>query len=215
MQHGGHTGNDTYGDFYALRNPETDGQNSYLGDRPRIIVNDRFRAITLSRSPELWQSLPTEKQHELENTPEFLAIEEELKQLAVKFRDDPAARDRRKVLHAQKRKLMSEELRRCLKLEPKKMPSKGQKFEQVGHHFTQFSRTGQLMAQRRRLADDLFAVTPIRSEEGRAILRDMVELYQQKTEVACRPGLEPEKCSCASERSRKIDKYLHPTLFLS
>lgn len=93
MQHGGHTGNDTYGDFYAPQNPGTDGQNSYLGDKPRTIVNDRFRAMTLSRNPELWQSLPAEKQHELENTPEFLAIEEELQQLTVKFKDDPVARD--------------------------------------------------------------------------------------------------------------------------
>ena len=179
-------------------NPGTDGQNSYLGDKPRTIVNDRFRAMTLSRNPELWQSLPAEKQHELENTPEFLAIEEELEQLAVKFKDDSVARDCRKELHAQKRKLVSEELRRCQKLQPKKLPSKGQKSEQVRHHLTQFSRTRRLMPQRCRLADNLFAVAPIRSPEGRAVLRDMVELYQQETEVACRPGLEPEKCSCAS-----------------
>lgn len=120
MQHGGHTGDDTYGDFYAPRNPGTDGQNSYLGDKPRTIVNDWFRAMTLSRNPELWQSLPAEKQHELENTPEFLAIEEELEQLASKFKDDSAARDRRKELYAQKRKLVSEELRRCQKLQPRK-----------------------------------------------------------------------------------------------
>ncbi|KAL8735401.1 MAG: hypothetical protein Q9166_000946 [cf. Caloplaca sp. 2 TL-2023] len=195
MQHGGgHTGNDTYGDFYAPRNPGTDGQNSYLGEKPRTIVNDRFRAMTLSRNPELWQSLPAEKQHKLENTPEFLAIEEELEQLAVKCKDDLLARERRKELHTQKRKLVSEELRRCQKLQFRKMASKGQKYEQVGHHFTQFSRTRQLIPQRRRLADDLFAVTPTRSEEGRAVFRDMVELYQQETGVACRPGLEPEKC---------------------
>lgn len=215
MQHGGHTGNDTYGDFYGPRNPGTDGQNSYLGDKPRTIVNDRFRAMTLTRNPELWQSLPAEKQHELENTPKFLAIEEELEQLAVKLKDDPIAKGRRKELQAQKRKLVSEELRRCQKTQPKKMPSKGQKVEQVGHRFTQFSRTRQLMPQRHRLADDLFVVTPIRSQEGRAVLRDMVELYQQETEVACRPGLEPEKCSCASERNRKIDRCVTRPPFLS
>lgn len=66
------------------------------------------------------------------------------------------------------------------------------------------------MPQRRRLADDLFVVAPIRSQEGRAVLRDMVELYRQETEVACRPGLEPDKCSCASKRNRKIDRYVHP-----
>jgi hypothetical protein len=72
--------------------------------------------MTLSRNPELWQSLPAEKQHELENTPEFIAIEEELEQLDFKSKDESTARDRRKELQAQKRKLVSEELRRCQKL---------------------------------------------------------------------------------------------------
>ena len=67
--------------------------------------------MTLSRNPKLWQSLPAEKQHELENTAEFLAIEEELEQLSSKFKDDPAVRDHRKDLHAQRRKLLSGELR--------------------------------------------------------------------------------------------------------
>ena len=206
MQHGGHTGEDTYGDFYAPRNPGTDGQNSYLGDKPRTIVNDRFRAMTLSRNPELWQSLPAEKQHILENTSEFLAIEEELEQLAFKSKDGSVARDRRKELHAQKRKLVSEELRRCQKLQSRNLHLRGQKPEQLGHHRTQFTRTSQLMPQRRRLADDFFAVAPLRSPKGRAVLQNMIELYQQEMEVAFRPGLEPEKCCCASERNRKIDR---------
>lgn len=150
--------------------------------------------------------IASREQHELENTPEFLAIEEELEQLAFKFKDDPVARDRRKELHAQKRKLVSEELCRCQKLQPRKLHSRGLKPEQVGHHRTQFARTSQLMSPRRRLADDLFAVAPIRSQKGRAVLHDMVELYQQETEVASRPGLEPKKCCCASERNRKIDR---------
>lgn len=139
-------------------------QNSYLRDKPRTIVNDRFGAMTLSHNPELWQSLPAEKQHELENTPELPAIEEELEQVAVKFKDDSVARDRRNELHAQKRKLMSEEIRRCQKLQPKKQ---GQKSEQVGHYLDQFSRTRQLNPQRRHLANDLFAVGPNRSENAR------------------------------------------------
>ena len=61
--------------------------------------------MTLSRNPELWQSQPAEKQHELENSPEFIAIEEELEKLPFGLEDDPAARDRRrKELHTQKRK---------------------------------------------------------------------------------------------------------------
>lgn len=89
MQHGGHTSDNTYGESYAPRNSGTDGQNSYLSDKARTMVNDRFRAMTLSRNPELWQSLPAEKQHELENTTEFLVTEKELEQLSSKPKDDP------------------------------------------------------------------------------------------------------------------------------
>lgn len=114
-----------YSDFYAPRNPGTDGQNSYLGNKPRIIINNRFRAMTLSRNPELWQSLPAEKQYELENSPNFIAIEQELEKLSSEHKDDPVARDhRRRELHTQKRKLVSTELRRCQKLQPRKLPSK-------------------------------------------------------------------------------------------
>lgn len=51
-------------------------------------------------------------------------------------------------------------------------------------HRTQFSRTKQLMPQRHRLAEDLFTVAFIRSDKGLKTLRDMIDLYQQDTEVA-------------------------------
>lgn len=63
------------------------------------------------------------------------------------------------------------------------------------------------MPVRHRLASDLFGAVSIRSDRGRAVLNDMVELYRQETEVAFRPGLEPEKCYCAAERNRKIDRF--------
>lgn len=157
--------------------------------------------------------MPAEKQHELENSPEFIAIEEELEQFSLKPKDDPAAGDRRRELRVQKRKLVSEELRRCQKLQPRKLPSKIQKTEQIGHHHTQFSRTSHLMPQRHRLAEDIFAIAPIRSEKGRAVLRDMIDLYSQDTEVAYRPGLEPEKCRCAAVRSRQIDRFVTSLTF--
>jgi len=56
--------------------------------KPRSIINDRFRAITLSYHPELWQSLPAEKQNELENSPEFIAIDEKVENLSLKPKDD-------------------------------------------------------------------------------------------------------------------------------
>lgn len=79
--------------FYAPRNPGTDSQNSYLGNKPRTIVDNRFCAMTLSRNPKLWQSLPAEKQRELKNSPGFIAIKEELEKVSLKSKDDPGAKD--------------------------------------------------------------------------------------------------------------------------
>jgi hypothetical protein len=115
-RHGGHRDENTYNSFYAPRNPGTDGQGSYFGGTLRSIVNDRFRTMTLSRNPDLWQTSPVEKQNELENSPEFMAIEEKLKSLSVESTDNSTVRDRRKELRAQKRKFVSEKLRKFQKL---------------------------------------------------------------------------------------------------
>jgi hypothetical protein len=108
MRHGGHRGEGTYKEYYAPSNSATDEQGSYFGDTLRTIVNDRFRVMTLCRNGELWQSLPAEKQHVLENSPAFIAIEEQLECLSDP-RHDSTTLDRRRELHAlldaQKRKL--------------------------------------------------------------------------------------------------------------
>jgi hypothetical protein len=93
-KYGGHRDENTYSDYYALENPGTDGQGSYFGDDLRTNVNDQFRSMTLSSNPELWQSLPAEKQNELKNSPEFIAIEEELENLSLDSRDDSTIRER-------------------------------------------------------------------------------------------------------------------------
>lgn len=206
MNHGAHHDEDMYNDYYAPRNPGTDGQGSYFGDAPQSLINDLFRSMTLSRNPELWQSLPAEKQHELENSPEFNAIEEELENLSLYPRDDSALRERRKDLRVQRRKLGSEELRKCQKSQPRKPTLKTDKSDPIGHYRTRFNPIRHLMPERDRLASNLFLVAPIRSEEGRAVLCNTITIYQQEIEVAFRPGLEPEKCHCAALRDRKIDR---------
>jgi hypothetical protein len=66
------------------------------------------------------------------------------------------------------------------------------------------------MPERDRLASSLFTIAPIRSEEGRVVLCDIISLYQQDTEVAVRPGLELEKCLCLpTESKRKIDRFIY------
>lgn len=196
MKHGGHRDERTYCDSYMPYNAGTDLQGGYFDGKVRSIVNDRFRGLTLHRNPELWQALPARKQYELENSPEFTAIEEEIEALAAKAKTDSAAKDRRNALMAQKRKLVSEELCRCQKLQPSKLLARPDDAELMGYHRTQFHRVRRLMPERDRLASNFFVVAPIRTNEGRSVLRDMIALCQQDAEVPFRPGLEPERCSC-------------------
>ena len=98
MKHGGHRDERTYCDSYMPNNAGTDLQGGYFDGKVRSIVNDRFRGLTLHRNPELWQALPARKQYELENSPEFTAIEEEIEALAAKAKTDSAAKDRRNAL---------------------------------------------------------------------------------------------------------------------
>ena len=95
MKHGGHKDERTYCDSYQPNNAGTDLQGGYFDGKLRSIVNDRFRGLTLHRNPELWQALPANKQHELENSPEFITLKTEIDALAPKAKTDPAARDRR------------------------------------------------------------------------------------------------------------------------
>jgi hypothetical protein len=146
--------------------PEQTAKGSYFGDTPRSIVNDRFRSMTLSRNPELWQSLPVEKQNKLEHSPKFIAIEVELETLSLESKDDSTARDRRKELRAHKRRLVSKELREFQKLQARNPSSKADKRDLTGHHSTRFPRICGLILVRHRLASDLFSAFSICSDKG-------------------------------------------------
>jgi len=196
-------------DVRQVKNAGTDLQGGYFDGALRSIVNDRFRGLTLHRNPELWQALPARKQHELENGPEFIAIEDEIDALAPKTKTDPAARDRRQALMADRRKLLSEELCRFQKLQPSKLLASPDDAELMGYHRSQFHRVRRLMPERHRLASNLFLVAPIRSDEGRSVLRDMIALCQQDVEVPFRPGLEPEKCTCLmADHKLELDRFV-------
>jgi hypothetical protein len=65
------------------------------------------------------------------------------------------------------------------------------------------------MPKRDRLASSLFLVVPLRSAEGRNVLCDMIALCRQDTEVASRPGLEPEKYRCLIiDYDLKLDRFV-------
>lgn len=113
MKHGGHKDERTFSDSYMPNNAETDLQGGYFDGKLRSIVNDRFRGMTLYCNPELWQALPAKKQYELENSLEFTVIEKEIEALAPKAKTYSTAKGSRNALMAQKRKLVSDELRKC------------------------------------------------------------------------------------------------------
>lgn len=136
MKHGGHKDERTFGDSYMPNNAGTDLQGGYFDGKLHSIVNDRFRGLTLHRNPELLQTLPARKQHKLENTTGFTTLEDEIKALAPKAKTDLAAKDRRGALMAEKRKLVSEELLKCQKLQPSKLLSNADDADLMGYHRT-------------------------------------------------------------------------------
>ncbi|KAI4153967.1 MAG: hypothetical protein LQ340_001961 [Diploschistes diacapsis] len=118
----GHRDEQTYDRYYAPNNSGVDGQNLYGEGKLRTVVSDRFRGETITHNPELWQSLPAEKQEQVERSPEFIAIEQQLEDLAadgnLAIGD---AKELRKMLSIQKRKLGKDALREFQKKQSNKI----------------------------------------------------------------------------------------------
>jgi len=77
------------------------------------------------------------KQHKLENSSNFIVIEEKLKKLSFKLKENAVTRDYHyKKLYAQKRKLISVKLYKCQQLQLRKVFFKMQKMKQIEHHCT-------------------------------------------------------------------------------
>lgn len=159
-----------------------------MGGKGRTLVADLFRGLTVPRTPNLWQSLPAEKQYEFENSEEYVSLGKEL--AALGGRTDKKSIGRREELYREKRKLFNNELRDWQKHQPNKHN------DAPGYHRAIFDRVRFMMPERDRLASNLFQVAALRSDTGVAVLRDMMALYQSRSEVEYRPGLEPDKCCC-------------------
>ena len=84
----GQKGPNTFRDHY-LPNLAGDGQGSYFGTGTRSLVNDLFLSLTLPRNPKLAQQLPAEKQHEVENTQEYIDLDKQISDLVGKKDDRP------------------------------------------------------------------------------------------------------------------------------
>ena len=177
-----------------------DGQDTYLGGKGRTIVSDLFRGLTVPRNPNLSQCLPAEKQFELENTPEYVVLNDEITTLEGKT--DTGSVQRQQRLYKTRSNLTGKELRNWQKQQPNR-PN-----DPPGYHRAIFSRVSFMMPKRQSLSQDLFTINTLQSPIGLNILRAMITLYQQKSEVDCRPGLEPNKCCCPEPRVDKLERNL-------
>jgi hypothetical protein len=112
---------------------------------------------------------------------EFKALEDHLETLSLFGNDDMDTKFRQKELYTLKRKLVTEELRRCQKLQPKGLPFRNGESDPIGHYRTLFSRARSLIPECDHLKHRMFVAAPIRSDIGRQVLRDLITLYQQDT----------------------------------
>ncbi|KAI0029622.1 hypothetical protein K488DRAFT_56022 [Vararia minispora EC-137] len=197
-RHAGHGSDSVYDEYYAPRNPGTDGQGAYAGDTPRTLFPKLLRILKMDHNPVLAQSLPARELHELATSDAYSNITDKLDELDnFPGSDDASAKKRRAELLSDLRKLKLEALQQYQEQQIINPLAKMVKTEDERHYRTPFSRIRRLMPIRSRLAEDLFSVTSIRSPAGRAVLRDLIELYQSDFEVRHRPGLEPERCHCS------------------
>ncbi|KAM9874786.1 hypothetical protein VDGL01_11107 [Verticillium dahliae] len=197
MKHAGQKDAKTYDKHYAPNNSGVDGQASYFGGEARTIVNDLFRGLSLPCNPTLRQSLPAEKKAEIANSPEYIAIEQEL--YSLQKRQDADAKSHRKTLHSRKRKLDDNNLRQW-----QKDQSNANDGTPLCCHRTLFGRVRFLMPERDRLASTMFESATLRSNAGLSALRDMVALCEADVEVESRPGLEPDRSGLLGKSSGAI-----------
>ncbi|KIJ09301.1 hypothetical protein PAXINDRAFT_157922 [Paxillus involutus ATCC 200175] len=81
-RHARHGSDDVYEQYYAPRNPGTDGQGAYAGNTPRTLLPKLLRILKMNHNPELAQSLPARELHELVTSDEYSAITDELESLS-------------------------------------------------------------------------------------------------------------------------------------
>ncbi|KAH9841009.1 uncharacterized protein C8Q71DRAFT_701269 [Rhodofomes roseus] len=209
-RHAGHGSDDVYDKYYAPTNPGTDGQGAYAGDPLRTLLPKLLRFLKMNHNPTLAQTLPARELHELITSDEYSAIANELEGLADC--DDESSKKRRADLLASLRKLKLSALQRYRDQQASN-PFRTTNTDDVRHYRTPFSRIRHLMPIRDRLSESMFTVAPIRSEVGRAVLEDLIALYQSKVEVQHRPGLEPEKCHCPTHPDENKYVLTHSPIF--
>jgi len=190
-----------------------DGAASYWGLKPRTIYFETFRGMSLQWHPQMEQSLPAKVQDNLAQRPDFVALNEQIKDLGEELKgltvgdEIRTARSRRDELYLQRRQLMSDELNKWQKLQSRK--AMDDNFP-VASRPSFFNRIRRLDPPRDRLASTLFLCVPLRSKEGRSALRNMIKLYKGNPKVTYRPSLRPSNGRCQWQCVVEIWKRLFP-----
>jgi hypothetical protein len=200
--------------FYMAEG-SVDGQNSFLNRPLRTDFIEDMRGISLQCNPELWQSLPAKMQHELQQRPDFIALQEELANLNnnIAATDEETGRKlraQRKALYAERQQLIKKELKERRKSQPRNHPSQG---NQRDHHRSFFNRVRHMMPERDHLARTLFLPVALRSPDGRAALEDLIALYKGDSRVAYQPVLRPI-LGCCPSCGFKIQEWVNPVRLL-
>jgi hypothetical protein len=178
---------DTYQDHYQSSLCAVDGQATFLGQERRDIVSEAFLELTIPYNPCLSARLPAEQRYKFEQSKEYRDIISEIQS---------ASDAKERVKQERKRNtLLQTELTNWQRKQPFR-PS-----DQPEHHHTIFNRC-RFMPVQDRLAANLFKPAKLRSPLGLSVLKDMMALLRQTTEIEFRPGLEPDRCTCFLEAKK-------------
>jgi hypothetical protein len=163
----------------------------------------------LSDSAE--ENVVLEMTYKLEGSKEHLQLEAEIESLMDRPEDKAdLEKEKRELLENMRRQLLAKAKRKPRKLiddtlKEWQIRQPHRPADQPEYHHTIFERCRFMMPERDRLATNLFKKAKLRSSLGRSVLRDMMALLKRKVEVDFRPGLEPDKCSCAKVKRETND----------
>ena len=178
----GHGSDSVYDKFYTPTNAGVDGQALYAGDTPRTRLFDLLRFLKMDHDRELAQTLPAKELHELINSEEYSAIRTKLDNVSNSKEPQKARAEIQGRLRSLKCTAL-ENYRKQQKENPPETTTASKAKKDEGHYRTPFHRIRHLMPLREYLSKIMFTVATIRSEEGKAALEALVELYRSEYEV--------------------------------
>ena len=214
MKFAGHNNADTFFGSYMPQLSTVDGISSYWNRKRRTIHLEGFRGLSLHHHPQMLQSLPAKVEADLEADIDFVTINKQLESLKEDLRHSPAGEESQRTFRAElyerRRQLVSEELTKWQKIQPRTITSKA---DNEGPVVTSlpcwFSRVRRLDPPRDRLAELLFLNVSLRSPEGRVALQDMITLCKENPKVAYRPSLRPVDGLCPTIMcGKEMDTYV-------